>query len=677
MAMLQMQRIFIYALNKDRKQILELLQRRGVVETADMLKEDSVFHHSDVSYARASFERNIAASKEALDILKAYVPENNSILSMLNGRKVISTEIYDTFGSKYESVVKTANKIISLSKKIAENKAEIIKLQTQIEIITPWISLDIPMNFTGTKHTTAFIGTLPKAWTLDAIYEKLAEYMPVDVDIISSSKDMTCIFALSTKDKREGVYEILRGMDFSYPNVTFDQAPAEQLDYLTKLQREAEEEIRSAEEEIKSCVEFREDILFLHDYDTLRSEKYEVIGNSLQSENVFVLNGFIPEREAKDLSEELNSKFDIEVEISKTRKKDNVPVQLENNAFSAPMESTLVAFSAPGKGEIDPTMVMSIFYYLLFGLMLSDSGYGLMIVAVCSFCLIKFKDKLELPMVKTLRMYLICGVSTIFWGIVFGSYFGDLLDVISVTFFGNTALPIIPPLWFYPVEKPMLMLTFSMAFGVVHLLTGLGMKAYQYARNKDYIGIVYDVVFWYMLLVGGIISLLSMDMVTSILGISVNIPEPILKMAGILAALGAIGIILTNGRESKNPAKRVLKGLYSLYGVSGYLSDVLSYSRLLALGLATGVICSVFNKMAGMVGSAKIIGPFLFLLVAVAGHLLNFAISALGAYVHACRLQYVEFFGKFYEGGGRMFKPFHVNTKYYKFKENIKDGNIE
>ena len=225
-------------------------------------------------------------------------------------------------------------------------------------------------------------------------------------------------------------------------------------------------------------------------------------------------------------------------------------------------------------------------------------------------------------------------------------------------------------------RKPMLMLTFSMAIGIVHLLTGLAMKGYQMAKHKDYKGIIYDVVFWYVLLISCVILLLSMEMVTNILGISVSLPYRVIDIAKILAIISAVGIVLTNGRESKHPFKRFLKGLYALYGISGYLSDVLSYSRLLALGLATGVIGSVINKMAAMTAGG-FLGPVLFTIIVILGHALNIGINALGAYVHTNRLQYVEFFGKFYEGGGKIFKPFGINTKYYKIKESRKYGSIK
>jgi len=202
------------------------------------------------------------------------------------------------------------------------------------------------------------------------------------------------------------------------------------------------------------------------------------------------------------------------------------------------------------------------------------------------------------------------------------------------------------------------------------------MKGYQMAKQKEYMGIIYDVVFWYVLLISGVVILLSSEMVTNILGINVNLSDVVIDIAKIAALVSALGIILTNGRESKNPFKRILKGLYALYGISGYLSDILSYSRLLALGLATGIIGTVVNQMAAMTAGGAL-GPIFFTIIVIIGHALNLMINALGAYVHTNRLQYVEFFGKFYEGGGKVFKPFGINTKYYRIKESTKYGNIK
>lgn len=668
MAVLQMQRICICALKKERKQILELIQRFGTVEISDVEYEDSVFHKSDVANTENLLIKNINGAKEALEILDHYAPEKKSILSALNGRAEITVNQYDEFSEKYDKVIHTVRRISTLAKTIAENKAEILKLNTQAELITPWMGFDVPLNFTGTKYTSSFIGTLPEEWTYEMIYEKLAEQSPVNVEIISSSREQTCIFILCLKDKADEVSEVLRSIGFSYPGSQIDKAGKEYLNALDKQRQEAELRIKQSEEEIKSFASNREDIRFLLDYEIMRAEKYEVIGRLLQSSKVFVLNGYIPKVEASKLVDELNSKFEVAIELTDPDEDEDVPVMLHNNGFSSPLEGTVEAFSPPGKDDIDPTFAMSLFYYLLFGLMLSDAGYGAIIAVGCAFALVKFKSKLEESMRRTLKMYLFCGISTVFWGIMFGSYFGDLIDVISETFFGNKVS--IPPLWFFPVNEPMRMLVFSMLLGIIHIFTGLGIKFYVCLRKKDYKSLIYDVVFWFVLLISSIIILLSTQMIISIFGIDLGISASLVKICTVLALISAVGITLTNGRESKNPFKRFLKGAYALYGISGYLSDVLSYSRLLALGLATGVICNVINKMAGMAAAGGIIGIIPFILIVVLGHALNIGINALGAYVHTNRLQYVEFFGKFYEGGGRKFMPFSVKTQYYKFKED-------
>ncbi len=673
MAMLQMQRIFIYALKKDRKPLLELLQRRGVVEISDELPEDNVFHKTDMSYAKTSFEKNINISREAIEILDKYAPVNKSMLSMLEGRKSVSVEDYASFKDKYEMVIKSTNHILACNKVIAENKAEILRLEVQAEILTPWISFDVPMNFTGTKSTRSFIGTLPKLFTLEEIYEKLAEYMPVNVDVISASKEQTCIFVICGKNNADNVYEALRNMEFAYPGLVSEHAPSEQLELIHQQIAGAKAAIDKSEQEIIDLAAMRDDILFLQDYDKMRYDKYEVIGKLLQTKNMFVLSGYIAEQDCKAIEADLTAQFEAAVEFEEPGEEEDVPVKLKNNAFARPLEWVVDGFSLPGKGEVDPTFSMALFYYMLFGIMFADAGYGIIMVAACGFLLIKGRGKIEMFGKSFLEMFLYCGISTIFWGVMFGSYFGDVFDVIATTYFGASKVPVIPPLWFFPVNEPIRMLTFSMALGIVHLLFGLCMKIYQLARLKDYLGILYDAVSWFTLIVTSTILLLSMDMIKNILGVDIAISSMVVTVSAVLAVLSSVVIVLTNGRESRNPFKRFLKGVYALYGITGYLSDVLSYSRLLALGLASGVISSVINKMAAMAGKG-IVGPLIFIIILLFGHAINFAINILGAYVHTNRLEYVEFFGKFYGGGGRSFNPFDMKTKYYKVKENVKDG---
>ena len=225
-----------------------------------------------------------------------------------------------------------------------------------------------------------------------------------------------------------------------------------------------------------------------------------------------------------------------------------------------------------------------------------------------------------------------------------------------------------PALWFIPLNDPMKLLMYSMLFGMIHLFVGLGIKGYMCLKEKKIMDFFCDVVLWFMLLIGLILMLLPSEIFSSISQIQIVFPDAVNLVAKGLAIAGAVGILLMSGRDKKNPALRLALGAYDLYNITGWLSDVLSYSRLLALGLATGVIASVINQMGSMLPN-NIAGVILFLVIFVIGHTLNLAINLLGAYVHTNRLQFVEFFGKFYEGGGRAFHPFTPDTKYVYVKE--------
>ena len=668
MAVLQMQRISIYALRKNRKPILEWIQRCGAVEINDVLEEDSVFRRIDMTAQKTQFEKNIAASKQALDVLHQYMPEKKSLFASLEGRKEIPAVQYDAFREKSDSVLHVVHRLNELSKDIADSQGTIQKLQTQIEALNPWVNLDVSMRIQGTKCTASFVGTLPTAYTEPVLEENLAllvPKVPLHVDVISTSQEQTCIFLLCNRRDAPAVEEALRTLGFAKPASPSKTPPAERMQTLQGRIEEQQKTMQEAEEEIKSYAPQRDDLKFMVDYLTMRQEKYEVIGRLMQSQRTFVLTGYIPQRDAGKLAQELEQRFGAAVELENPSEDEDVPVLLKNNKFTEPVEGVLESFSLPGKGEVDPTSVMAVFYYFLFGMMLSDAAYGLLMVIGCGLVLLKFKN-MEDGLRKTLRMFFFCGISTTVWGFLFGSFFGDALAVVSRTFFGNEVA--LQPLWFEPLKEPMRMLMFALLVGVIHLFTGLAMQLYQLCRQKKYKDALYDVIFWYMLVGGAVVFMLSNQMFVDIAQLSFILPAQVGNVAAIVAGIGAVGIIFTSGRESRNPIKRLLKGLYGLYNVTGYLSDVLSYSRLLALGLATSVIATVINQMGSM-GGGGVGGAIMFILVFLVGHTINLGINLLGAYVHTNRLQFVEFFGKFYEGGGRKFAPFGVHTKYYKIRE--------
>ena len=673
MAMLKMQRIYIYALIKYCKDILETLQRRGVVEIENLEMEDSVFFKEDTSPLQAQYNRSAATASEALEILSRYAPQKKGLLASFKGRQQLSTDEYDKLVDSYQDTLRIAYDIISYQKNIDMNEAEKVKYEAQLEAIKPWLSLDIPMNFSGTATTTAFIGKFSEKKTSTDIMTGLAELIPevegIDVEIISSDENQTCVFILAMKQDADAVSDALRRIGFEYPSYVSPVAPQTREKQINKHLNNRDGRILEAQKNIEACGKYYDKLEFLEDYFIMKAERYKAFDDISTSNNTFVLSGYIAAQDAPALKEYLEQHYDAEVELVDSDTADT-PVRLKNNKFAEPTESVLASYSYPDRHEADPISVMAIFYYIFFGMMFSDAGYGMVMALACGIVLKKFKH-MEAGLKRSVKMFFWCGVSTTIWGLLFGSFFGDAVSVISNTFFG-TPPPNIPglvvPIWFNPVNDPMKMLMFSFLLGIIHLFAGLAIMAYNDIKHKEYLAVLYDVISWYLLVGGAIFALLSMDMMGNIAGFV--LPPIFLTIGGIMAGIGAVIILLFSGRESKNPIKRLLKGIYGLYGATGYLSDILSYSRLLALGLATGVIAQVFNQIGSMMGSG-VIGFILFTLIFIIGHGLNIGINALGAYVHTNRLQFVEFFGKFYKGGGREFKPFKINTKHYTVKEEI------
>ncbi|ERI99419.1 MULTISPECIES: V-type ATP synthase subunit I [Eubacteriales] len=668
MAVLPMKRLQLCALKKNRKAILELLQRRGAVEVQDT-GEDEVFTHADMSQARSIFQKNAALANQALDVLARFAPEQKPLLSMLEGRQEMTLEEYTAFQDRQDETLKVAYRLQALDKRVAEQRAEIPRMQAQVEELTPWLGLDVPMRHPGTHATDSFVGALPGEWTLEGIYTELksrAESVSaVDIEIVSASREQTCLFVTATKSEAQQAEDALREMGFARPAHVTHRVPADKKRLLEERIDKLQAKIDADVAEIHSLAEHRQDLKLLSDFYVMREEKYGVIGKLMQSKRTFVLTGYIAARDVPALESELTAHFDVALDFFDPAPDEDVPVALKNGPLAAPVEGVVASYSLPGRGEVDPTSVMAIFYYVLFGMMLSDAGYGLIMVAACSFVLLKCKN-IESGLKKSMQMFLYCGISTTVWGVLFGGFFGDAVGVIASTFFHSDLT--FKALWFEPVSEPMRLLVFSFLLGIIHLFVGLGMKFYQLCREGKVKDAVYDVVFWYMLVGGAVVYLLTMEMITNMMGLSFTLSPTVGTVAAVVAGLGALGIIAFSGRDSRNPFKRLLKGLYGVYGVTSYLSDILSYSRLLALGLATGVIATVFNKMGTMLGGG-VGGAILFTVVFLIGHTLNIGINLLGAYVHTNRLQFVEFFGKFYEGGGRGFSPFGAHTKYFKFKE--------
>ena len=671
MAVVQMRRINLLGLRKNRKQTLELLQRRGVVEITPLNKEeDHIFHRMDVSSSKTQFQQMQQSASQALGTLDSYVPRKTSPLSALEGRKAITLKEYHTLERKREKIIEIVTAINTYEKEIHEKNAAKLKLQMQLETLHPWLSLDVPLQFHGTQKTSAFIGTMPGGVTNEMIEEAFAKALPengIYTQIIDSTAEQTCVFLLVNRSICEKSEELLRSLGFARPTNLCESPPKEEAKRLEEKIQRADKEISAAQDGIASYADKRDEITFLVDYFSMREEKYQVLGTLIQSRRTFLLTGYVPTENAEKLSKELYETCGVAVEVENLSDQEEAPVLLKNNNFTSPMESVVESFSLPGKGEIDPSSIIAFFFYFFFGMMLSDAGYGLLMVIACGIILKKYQN-MEPNLRKSIRMFFFCGISTMVWGTLFGGFFGDAIQKISSTFFGHEIS--IPALWFTPTNNPMRLLMFCLGIGIFHLFLGVAVKGFQDWKQGAHLDVIYDVVFIYLFVGGLLLLLFTTSLFQNMANVKWDFSPMVAQVATWITIIGAVGIVATSGRESRNPVKRILKGIFALYNnATGYLSDILSYSRLLALGLATGIIANVVNQMGTMAGGG-IGGAILFIVVFLLGHTMNIGINMLGAYVHTVRLQYVEFFGKFYEGGGTKFHPFGIHTKFFKFRED-------
>lgn len=668
MAVLQMQKIHICALKSNRKQILEYLQRRGDVQVASE-KASDIFECMDTSAGCTKYEKRAQTAQQALKVLDTYAPEKKGLLASFEGKRQIPLSDFTTMEANRGKALAKAEKILSYSREIAEQKANLQKLQVQYDSVIPWLNLDVPMSDRGTRRTRTFIGTFPQALTAEELYAMLVQAdcptQAVSLEIVSAESEQTCIFAVCPITQAEQVEDALRQNGFSRPSLQTKLLPRDYADSIQEQMKNSDEKIAQAQQALSKLGDSRKELELMQDYYAMRADKYEVLGGLLQSEHVFFLNGYVPAQDSEALRKKLEDTYSCVVELEEIPEDEEAPVLLKNNAFAAPTEGVIASFGLPHKGEIDPTSIMAVCYYFLFGLMLSDAAYGLLMALGCFILVKKFRNMAPGTM-SMLKMFIYCGISTMFWGVMFGSYFGDAVTVISETFFGKSIT--IPAVWMSPLDNPMRMLIFCFLFGIIHLFLGLGLKGYVLLKHGQTVDFICDVVLWFVLLLGLLFMLLPSDLFRSISQMEFNFPPIVSTVAKVFSLVGAVGIVVFAKRETKNFGVRLALGAYELYGATSWLSDVLSYSRLLALGLATGVIASVINQMGAMLGGG-VFGAIVFTLVFLLGHTLNLAINVLGAYVHTNRLQFVEFFGKFYEGGGAAFTPFQASTKYIHITE--------
>lgn len=658
-----MKSVRIIALRQDRKRLLEHLQNSALVQIKKNENSEKGFSKIDMNSQMQVFERNVTLTQQALNVLDELAPQKKGMLSSLAGRKIIDPDEIGVIAADAGKIIDECNRITELNKIRADNAAEQIRIRAALAQLEPWQNLDIPLNTEGTKTTAVFIGTLPKGYTDVTLSEELAKQnteLIFNFEIQFSSKDMTCLVLFAPLAQKQQAEEALRNIGFAKPMTQTSHTPKVKAERLREKSVLLTKQSEDAKNKIISYADMREKICNTQDYFRIRADKYNVISELDQTKHVFVINGYIPEEDCDKLTQMCERIASCYIEFGDVNEEE-APVKLKNNKFAEPAQSIVNMYSPPSHADIDPTPILAFFFYFFFGMMFSDAGYGLLMVVVIGIVLKIFKP--DKNMRNNLKLFQYCGVSTIIWGLIFGSIFGDAPVSIYNAFTGAslTMKEILPWPTLDPQKDALMLMVISIAFGLVHILIGMGCKFYICWKQKDYASALFDTGLWMLMLIG--FAVLAVGMITT----------PIVMYVGAgIAVACAIGLILTQGRGKKGIVGKAIGGLASLYDITSYISDLLSYSRLLALGLTTGVMAQVFNMLATMLGT-NIIGIIFMIVIFVVGHAVTIGLNALGSYVHTMRLQYVEMFSKFYDGGGQPFEPFTLNSKYFKTKNSNDD----
>ena len=662
MAVVEMRKLTVIGLNSSRTPFIHELMHLGVVEinsNEGAINDEEwmpdIFRTSnsaDVSRLEADISR-VSTALEAIgryDTAKKPLFPSRTTLDRGNFAKLM-----DSIKTETELNV---DKAVGAYQGIADGQTEINRLRGLIAGLKPWETLDIPLEMNETEYALVQLGTAPvKTDTVKLTADVQAAAPSAIVQEVSKDKQQKYYAFICLKEEKEQLSEALRPYNFAVVTLADQKGTAAEATHRYEKEIEKiEKNIAENEEVLKKLAVYRENIEFLYDSLMMRRDRARVVGDMVSTEMVFYFDGWMPAKAQPEV-EALLKEYEFYYNIEEPDPDDEeVPVLLNNNSIVTPFEAVTGMYSLPGRHDIDPTAVLAPFYFLFFGLMLSDAAYGIILTTLCAIILKKYK--LEGTTYRMIKMFMFCGLSTFMWGALFGGWFGNFFTVAAQTFFGKEFT--IKPLWFDPLSEPMRLLVVSLILGAVHLFVGMGVQAYMDIKDGRPLDALFDIGLWYLLLIGIVLFAFGGTLGAGLVGVG-----------KVMAIVGAVGILLTGGRKKKGIFGKLTGGLGSLYGITSYLSDVLSYSRLLALGLATGVVAQVFNTLGSLAGGG-IAGSILLIVVFAFGTVFNLAINALGAFVHSCRLQYVEFFGKFYTGGGRPFAPFERKTKYIKI---LKEGN--
>ena len=650
MAIAKMSKVMLIAPTDKQNDLLDAIQELQSLEVTSLEQAKELFTEESIALQEADAEGINALQQkfEGIHAAITFVQKNQKQPSLIQKLKTPKeqftlSELQNEVQSwDADALVEHVEGIRTTLRKKDE---ELKELREKEALLRKWSVLDFyPKDIFKHPYTKTKMGTIPQA-TDNAYLEGLKQSELISVHEVYHTREEIGLLVTYPRKAQQAAKEELAKAHFSIVWYAFEEAPSVELEKNLKAQQAVVEAKKKVLDDLQEEKDLLRQLQLSSEVTYNELQKEQAKNELVNGQHVFVLQGWLTTKAVDAVEVQLKEKLGegeyvfLPLEIAE-EEYEEVPTVLENNAFLKPFENLTEMYGLPKYGELDPTPYTAPFYLVFFGMMAADLGYGALLW-LGTFIMLKFFH-FDKGMNRNLKFFHLLSYPVMIWGIVFGSAFG-------------ADLPFQP----LSLSKDLItIMILSIIFGVIQIMVGLSLGAYSNLKKKAYTDAYTSHLGWLAIITGIILYVLG-SMVLNISWIA--------TIGSSIAIIAAVAIVVITVLSSENKWGGLASGLYNLYGISGYVADVVSYTRLMALAVSGGSIASAFNMLVGFLPPVARFTAGIFLIVALQG--LNIFLSFLGAYVHGLRLQFVEFFGKFYDGGGHALKPFKTYEKYVDIKQ--------
>ena len=650
MAIAKMNKVMLIAPTDKQNDLLDAIQELQSLEVTSLEQAKELFTENSIALKEADAEGMNALQQkfEGIHAAITFVEKNQKQPSLIQKLKTPKEQF--TLSELQKEVQNwdtdaLVEHVESIRNTLRKKDDELKELREKEALLRKWSALDFyPKDIFKHPYTKTKMGTIPQA-TDNAYLDGLKESELISVHEVYHTREEIGLLVTYPRKAQQAAKEELAKAHFSIVWYAFEEAPSVELEKNLKAQQAVVDAKKKVLEDLQEEKDLLRKLQLSAEVTYNELQKEQAKNGLVNGQHVFVLQGWLTTKAVDDVEVQLKEKLGegeyvfLPLEIAE-EEYEEVPTVLENNAFLQPFENLTEMYGLPKYGELDPTPYTAPFYLVFFGMMAADLGYGALLW-LGTFIMLKFFH-FDKGMNRNLKFFHLLSYPVMIWGIIFGSAFG-------------ADLPFQP----LSLSKDLItIMILSIIFGVIQIMVGLSLGAYSNLKKKAYVDAYTSHLGWLAIITGIILYVLG-SMVLNISWIA--------TIGSSIAIIAAVAIVVVTVLSSENKWGGLASGLYNLYGISGYVADVVSYTRLMALAVSGGSIASAFNMLVGFLPPVARFTAGIFLIVALQG--LNIFLSFLGAYVHGLRLQFVEFFGKFYDGGGHALKPFKTYEKYVDIKQ--------